>query len=329
MFFSFNNISIQEISCVVPKKKIERNFFKKRYGSSIEKKIFLNTRIEKRHFSSDKQTTFSFAAGLIKKSKLDKRTNLKNTDVIIFISQTPENKAPGSSHQIHKKFNIKKECVCIDLNYGCSAYPLGLFFASNLAQNKNIKNILLIVGDTISKHLDLNDRSTASLFGDAVSVTLIKKKNNYKSYCWLGSDGNGYDHLKIEKNSLSQEILSMDGMEVFSFALKEVPNMIRKLIKKSKVNPKQIENLVLHQANFSMNNMISENTNISLDKNLHSIFKFGNTSGASIPLTICHNAKKIFSKKGYTLMAGFGIGLSWSSFLTRLDKTKILPIYYI
>ena len=53
---------------------------------------------------------------------------------------------------------------------------MGLFFASNLAQNKNIKNILLIVGDTISKHLDLNDRSTASLFGDAVSVTLIKKK---------------------------------------------------------------------------------------------------------------------------------------------------------
>lgn len=49
---------------------------------------------------------------LTKKSKLDKRTNLKNTDAIIFISQTPENKAPGSSHQIHKKFNIKKR-MCL------------------------------------------------------------------------------------------------------------------------------------------------------------------------------------------------------------------------
>ena len=317
------------MSCAVPKKKIERNFFKKKYGLSIEKKIFLNTRIEKRHFSNDKQTTLSLAASLIKKSKLHERTNLKNIDAIIFISQTPENKAPGPSHQIHKKFNVKKNCVCIDLNYGCSAYPLGLFFASNLVQNKNIKNILLIVGDTISKHLNLNDRSTASLFGDAVSATLIKKKLNKKSYCWIGSDGSGYDHLKIEKNSLSEEILSMNGMEVFSFTLKEVPNMIRKLIKKSKVRPNQIKNLVLHQANFAMNNMIAENTNISLDKNLHSIFKFGNTSGASIPLTICHNSKKKFSNRGYSLMVGFGIGLSWSSFLIRLDKTKILPIYYI
>ena len=112
-----------------------------------QKKIFLNTRIEKRHFSNDKQTTISLATSLIKKSKLHERTNLKNIDAIIFISQTPENKAPGPSHQIHKKFNVKKDCVCIDLNYGCSAYPLGLFFASNLVQNKNINNILLIVGD--------------------------------------------------------------------------------------------------------------------------------------------------------------------------------------
>ena len=100
------------MSCAVPKKKIERNFFKKKYGLSIEKKIFLNTIIEKRHFSNDKQTTISLATSLIKKSKLHERTNLKNIDAIIFISQTPENKAPGPSHQIHKKFNVKKNCVC-------------------------------------------------------------------------------------------------------------------------------------------------------------------------------------------------------------------------
>ena len=329
MFFSYNNINIKEISCAVPFRKIDRDYFKKKYGNKIEKKIFLNTKINKRHFSSPKQTTLNLAINLIKKSKLNERTNLMNMDAIIFVSQTSEYIAPGSSYKIHKEFNIKKECVCVDLNYGCSAYPLGLFFASNLLQNKSINNIMLIVGDTISKHLNLDDRSTASLFGDAISVTLIEKKKESKSFCWIGSDGNGYDHLIIRKENQSKEYLKMNGMEVFSFTLQEVPSMIRKLLKKSRISSKNIENLILHQANFSMNNMIAENTNFDSKKNLHSISKFGNTSGASIPLTICENQDKINSNKGYSLMVGFGIGLSWSSYLTKLDKTKILPIYFI
>ena len=329
MFFSFDNINIKEISCAVPSNKIGREYFKKKYGLKIEEKIFLNTRINKRHFSDNKQSTLNLATNLIKKNKLNKRKNLKNIDAIIFISQTSENIAPGSSHQIHKEFKIKKDCLCVDLNYGCSAYPLGLLFASNLLQNKNINTILLIVGDTISKYLNLNDRSTASLFGDAVSVTLIEKKKGFKSFCWTGSDGTGYDHLTIKRKNQSKNFLTMNGMEVFSFTLREVPSMIRKLLNKSKINVKKIENLVLHQANFSMNNMIAENTNFELKKNLHSISKFGNTSGASIPLTICENLDRIRSRKNYTLMVGFGIGLSWASFLTKLNKTKILPIYFI
>ena len=329
MFFSFNNINIKEISCAVPSNKIGREYFKKKYGSKIEEKIFLNTRITKRHFSDRKQSTLNLVINLIKKNKLSKRINLKNIDAIVFISQTSENIAPGSSHQIHKEFEIKKDCLCVDLNYGCSAYPLGLLFASNLLQNKSVNNVLLIVGDTISKYLNLNDRSTASLFGDAVSVSLIEKKKGFNSFCWTGSDGSGYDHLTIKSKNQSKNLLTMNGMEVFSFTLREVPSMIRKLLNKSKIDVKKIESLVLHQANFSMNNMIAENTNFEPKKNLHSIAKFGNTSGASIPLTICENLNKISSHKNYTLMVGFGIGLSWASFLTKLNKTKILPIYFI
>jgi 3-oxoacyl-[acyl-carrier-protein] synthase-3 len=329
MFFSFDNINIKEISCAVPSNKIGREYFKKKYGSKIEEKIFLNTRITKRHFSDNKQSILKLAINLIKRSSLDKRINLRNIDAIVFISQTSENIAPGSSHQIHKEFKIKKDCLCVDLNYGCSAYPLGLLFASNLLQNKSVNNVLLIVGDTISKYLNLNDRSTASLFGDAASVSLIEKKKGFNSFCWTGSDGAGYDHLTIKSKNQSKNFLTMNGMEVFSFTLREVPSMIRKLLNKSKIDVKKIESLVLHQANFSMNNMIAENTNFEPKKNLHSITKFGNTSGASIPLTICENLNKVHSHKNYTLMVGFGIGLSWASFLTKLNKTKILPIYFI
>ena len=329
MFYKNKNLKILAIGSAVPKNKIDRNFFKKKYGPTIENKIYENTRIKSRYLNKKNQTTLGLSIKLIKKMNKKIKWDLNKVDAIIYISQSNEIRAPGASFMVQKQINANKGCLCIDLNYGCSAYPIGLYIAAMLSANSKIKKILLIVGDNVSKFLNMNDRSTASLFGDAVSVSFIEnKKNNKHIFFCIGSDGRGYESLVIKKIG-NREILNMNGMEVFSFALREVPKMINEILKKSKLKKSYLKHLILHQANNSMNDLIAEKTIFNKKNNLKSIYKFGNTNGASIPITICLNRSVIQNKNFYSLLVGYGIGLSWSSCIVSLKNAKIFPILYI
>ena len=120
----------------------------------------------------------------------------------------------------------------------------------------------------------------------------------------------------------------MDGKEVFYFAIQNVPNLIKKLLIFSKKKIKNVKYYIFHQANKFMIDKISENLKIEKEKILYSIKKFGNTSSASIPTTICANYKKFKSKKNnnQTVLSGFGAGYSYAAAHLDLSKTKIFKI---
>jgi len=330
MYYSSSNFTISSISAAVPSNKLNREDFKKIYGTSLEEKLFLNSGVETRYFAKEEQSTINLSVKLSKDIFNKDELDPKEIDALIFITQSTDYVLPGGSFIIHKELNLRSSCICLDYNVGCSAYPIGLFQASLLFNNPNVKKILLIIGDTLSKYLDKDNRGTYCLFGDGVSLTLLEnKKENNKSFFNKKNDGGGYEDLIVKEKILSEKkkTLRMNGMGVFSFAIKQVPAMISDLQKQYNLMHDDISYLILHQANKNIIDIINKETNF-IDKSLISISDFGNTASASIPITICHNKKLLENKNINCLLVGFGVGLSWSSCQINFNNTNINEIFY-
>ena len=285
--------------------------------------------LKKNYFTSQKTTTidlcFDSAKRLLKKLKWKNH----DIDILVFVTQTPDFLMPSCSSIIHDKLNLKKDCISFDINLGCSGYVYGLWNIYKIMQNGDYKKGLLLVGDTISKTINSKDFINKLLFGDAGTSTAIVKKYKKKSYFILGSDGKGSNDLVIDNSGFRKKKFKpefkMNGKKVFHFAVNNVPLMIKKLSKKSFKNIQDISYFVYHQANKFMIESICGELGIRKKQVLYSIHDYGNTSSASIPLTLCNNSSKIQSSNDICIL-GFGAGFSYAAALLELKNSKILKI---
>jgi 3-oxoacyl-[acyl-carrier-protein] synthase III len=330
MFEIIKNVAIKSIISVVPKKKIK---LKK---SEKDKRILRVSRVigVNQSYKADKNTTvvdlFEKASKEIIKKNFIKKNKIK---FLICVTQTPDYLMPSCSNILHQKLSLDKDCIAFDINLGCSGYVYGLFVMMNLVfKSKNNFIGLLLVGDTISQTVNRQDKSNALLFGDGVSATLVKKKIDNKNFFLVGSGVEGFDKLliknsgfKLDKKQKMKPEFFMDGKEVFSFAVSTVPKMIDEIIQKSKIKKKTINFFILHQANKMMLDKILDITLIEKRKRLFSIKDYGNTSSASIPITICNNLSGKRKKK-LCMLSGFGAGFSYATCITDITNTKIFKI---
>ncbi len=273
-------------------------------------------------------------------------------DILIFISQTPDYILPATSNLLQHKLGLSKNCICLDISLGCSAYIYGLTVVSNFLQNKQFKKALLLVGDTISRYSSPKDKSVFPLFGDVGTATAIEYADTENS-TWtfeLGTDGEGSDAIKIKdggaRNKIEAETsltynlidpdnnlsgvrrnvdLELNGVDIFNFAIKVVPETIRKLLENTSTQGDEIDLLFLHQANLFMNETIRKKLKIPKEKTPISLPSFGNTNGASIPLTIVSHFADIekTTEKLNVVLCGFGVGLSWGAVNLRLSSNMI------
>jgi len=347
MLKKINGIEISGISCCVPKHKI----FNKDIKNS--KKISKNKDIAKKRIikaigidSRPVADADTCTSDLVLKSAnhILKKLNWKRQeiDVLVFVSQTADYLTPATSGILQDRLKLKKSTLVFDINLGCSGYTHGLIAISSLMKSLNLKKGLLAVGDVLTKLVHKDDDISNLLFGDGVSVTAIKnnKDNNKNLYCSYYSDGSGYNDIIVPSHSLSgrnkltrdqiknkKDIknntrsninIYMDGPNVFNFGINDVMPLLKKINNKFR----DIKYCFLHQANKMIQDSIAKQLN---DKKIifpSSLKNYGNTSGASIPMTICHNYhhKKL---NGYSLLCGFGVGLSISAAVINLEKTKI------
>lgn len=344
---TFNNFTIKGISCVVPDNPINSEVFYDKFGIENVKKFVKMTGVKKRYIAYPEQTASDLchvaAQRLLEKLSWER----DSIDALIFITQTPDYRLPATACVLHKRLNLKLDCIAFDVNLGCSGYVYGLYIAGSLLQNQNIKRVLLLAGDTLSKIISDEDRSTSMLFGDSGSATALEKTENVQINYLFKTDGNGFKDIIVpsgvcrnmhgnHKRMLFDEgikrsdyELYMNGTEVFNFTISEVPAAIKDIMNYSKVSIKDIDLFVLHQANLFMLQYIAKKTHIPPEKMPISIDRFGNTSVTSVPLTIvdaCSNLAK--HRNLHVLLSGFGVGLSWGVILLKLDTSACLSISY-
>ncbi len=304
-------------------------------------------------YIADEKTTGADLCESAAKDVLTKTNISKDEiDAIICVTQTPDFIMPANATYLHGKLGLDTNCAAFDINLGCSGYIYGLWLSYMMIEAGNCRNVLLLAGDTISKMLNKMDKSTAILFGDAGTATIIQRddKEYSKSYFSLHTNGNGYtsliipaggarlprtcetniDFLDEDGNVRNLENLYMNGAEIFNFSIKEEPVEINELLKFSGLPKNEIDYIVFHQANKYIIKNIVRRIGIPLEKvPCDTVSKYGNQSSASIPVTICDVlADAIGSNiKINVIMSGFGVGLSWGSCLVELHNVKCNMIF--
>jgi 3-oxoacyl-[acyl-carrier-protein] synthase-3 len=267
-------------------------------------------------------------------------------DAVLFVSQTPDYRLPATACAIHGRLGLKNGCLAFDINLGCSGYPYGLFVAAQLASSGAARRVLLLVGDTITKFIDPRDRTTAMLFGDAASATLVEASDDAPQMTFvLGTDGTGADHLIIPSGGarslwISKDVgdsedpalppgrkyLFMNGAEVFAFSLRVVPRMIAQSLDLAGWPAESVDLVVLHQANAFMLNHLIKRLRLPAEKVPISLDGFGNTSSASIPVALSTVVQGMVAFPRKVVLAGFGVGFSWGAATLELEPGVVTPL---
>ena len=353
-FFETENIFIKGIAACVPEKiikTIDLEMFSEKDAQVFEQ----NTGIKQRHVADGNicasDLCFQAAENIINKLNWQK----DEIDVLIFISQSPDYILPATSNLLQNRLELSKDCFCLDISLGCSGYIYGLSVVANLLQNKKFNKALLLVGDTISTYTSSEDKSVYPLFGDAGTATAIEFADKLNNWSFeIGTDGSGLEAIKIKdggarnkSNSNSFEYINIDendeklgrrravdlqlnGIDVFNFAIKTAPNSIKELLEKSDKSIEDIDYVFLHQANKFMNDTIRKKLKIDKEKTPTSIENFGNTNGASIPLTIVQAFKDTKPATDIdAVLCGFGVGLSWGAVNLKLEKDIEIDMSYL
>lgn len=344
-FLEFKNVRIAGIAAGVPK-NIADNLHPSKddaVSSDYSPEEFVKTTgVKERRVSFDLTTSdlcYAAAEKLIKDLGWEK----KDIGAIIFVSQTPDFILPATSCILQDRLGLSKECYATDMSLGCSGWVYGLSSAVSLLSNGTINKALVMCGEAKARFKG-KKRRLNPLFGSAGTVTAVEYKDNAPGLMFhMGTDGSGFDAIitpdggsrnPATKDSFKKEIIDgrvtsrlqsrMKGMDVFSFGITTAPKSVKKLSEHFGFDYLDADWFVFHQANMKMNNLIAKKLKLPMEKVPSSMYHFGNTNGASIPMTIVAELKeKAGNKPTFFVCCGFGVGLSWATVAFKSDNLLI------
>jgi 3-oxoacyl-[acyl-carrier-protein] synthase-3 len=336
-FFKIENVKISGISICVPK-QIEENTAFLLFSDEEAKKFISTTGVERRRKSGSNTCTSDLCVSAAEALISGLHWNKDDISIVVFVSQTPDYIMPATSPIIQHRLGLSTDCYTLDISLGCSGWVYAMsVIAGLLTKLIGGGRALLLTGDTPSKISSVEDKSTYPLFGDAGTATALEYAEDAESmYFGMNSDGSGYKSIIINdgglgfRNPFSFSSLDMvvrgdgivssnlhqilDGMDVFSFGIKEAPKSVNRLIETFNLDKDKIDYFIFHQANLYMNEQIRKKLKLPIEKIPYSLKNFGNTSSASIPLTMVTQLyRELQEKKLQHIACGFGIGLSWGS----------------
>lgn len=337
------NVGIRAISACVPRKIMYNKDLTYLISEDEIEKIIENVGISERRYADEGVCSSDLCQKAAEKMFEDNSINKEEIDALIFVSQTSDYHQPATAPLLQYKLGLPTSTLCFDVNLACSGYVYGLSIAYAYASMQGIRKVLLLVGETMSKTVSQYDKVATPLFGDAGTATLVSKGDFPKALFSLNSDGAGSDVIKMpyggyrspscpqgflkvsdnDGNIRTGEQFYMDGMDVFNFGMRVEPKDIKMLLKECEMNVDDVDLLIYHQANKFMTDFFSKRLKISTDKTPYCLEKFGNTSSASIPLTIVTELEVNYPERKHVIISGFGAGLSWATAMVDLTQCRI------
>ena len=342
---TFKGVGIKALSACVPPEVV----YNKDLGylipeEEIEKTIN-NIGIEQRRIAAPDVTASDLCYNAACRLMEDNDIDPSSIDVLLFMSQTPDYRIPATSCLLQHRLGLPRETMCFDISLGCSGYLFALSTAFAYASMQGVNRVLLLDGETFSKIVNRRDKVDWPLYGDAGTATLVEKGDYGTSTFMLNTDGSGENVLKIHagmRNPITAEScvereqedgnirsdleVFMDGMDVFNFAISKVPKSIKQLLKETEHTVDDVDYLIFHQANRFMMDFFVKKLKMSPERVPYCINKYGNTSSASVPLTIASELQGRLDGDHTVVLSAFGAGLSWGSAIMSMHDCNVSPV---
>ncbi len=332
-------VRIAGLSAGVPKQVVQKS--ETVHSSDYKASDFIEKTGVKEARISDEFTASDLCYAAAEKLVEDLGWEKESIEGIFFVSQHPDYILPATACILQDKLGLSKECYAMDISLGCSGWVYGLNVAASVLAGHGMKRALLMCGDARKRAKCEFD----PLFGFAGTVTAVEYTGSDEDelHFHVGTDGSGYDAIiipdggarnpataksfdleEVEGKMMHRMQTRMKGMDVFSFAISTAPKSIKKMMAEEGKTVADYDYFILHQANMMINDMIRKRIKATPEQLPYSIHEFGNTSMATIPLTIVTQLQGKVEEKETNIMAcGFGVGLSWG---TVSFKTKHLVI---
>ncbi|MFH1693438.1 MAG: beta-ketoacyl-ACP synthase III [Bacillota bacterium] len=275
--------------------------------------IMSRTGIQRRHKAVNELTSdmaYKAAMDAITRVNYDKT----KIDLIIMATITGDQMTPSTSNFIQAKLGLEHQVMSFDINAACTGFVYGLEVAAALLQTKRFRSALIIGGETLTKIVDYTDRNTCVLFGDGAGAMIIEPSDepSDKAYFFNAAKGDMNDSLSVKK------YIQMDGKKVYQFAVGAMEGAIFKILEESHLHIDDIDMVIPHQANERIIQSVAKSTGIPIEKFMLNLSEYGNTSAASIPITISEYFDQGNFRGKKILLVGFGGGFTWGSAILQL-----------
>lgn len=341
--FRLSRSRIAAVVACVPEEVVRNEALVERFGDAVAQ-VTKMTGVEARHIAPPQQTTADLCTAAAQRLIEQEELSPHSIDAVIFASQTPDYRLPATACTLQDRLGLRSGIAAFDVNLGCSAYPYALWLAGMMIETGGVNRVLVLVGDTISKIVNPDDRATAMLFGDSGTATLVEACDtpNHTTFI-LGTDGAGARNLIVPeggyrtgepadpRNPNPGDTLFMEGGEIFNFTLKAVPLLLRDLLAAADTSSDDVDAFLFHQANAFMIRHLAKKAKLSADKVPINIDRFGNTSSATIPLLLVTDCRDLILRDEGAMLAmlGFGVGYSWGGCATRVGPLRTAELMTI
>jgi len=298
--------------------KILTNFDLEKMVETNDEWIRTRTGIEERRIADDNTNTSDIALAAAKKAIENAGITPEEIDMIIVATVTPDKSFPSVACMIQEKLGATK-AAAMDLSAACAGFMYGMVTAKQFIDTNVYKHVLVVGVEKLSKITDWEDRNTAVLFGDGAGAVVLGKVSEGRGILSfeLGADGSGGKHLYLNE----KDYIYMNGREVFKFAVRQMGESSENVLEKAGLSKEDVDFLIPHQANIRIMEASRQRLNLPEEKLSKTVNKYGNTSAASIPISLVEEleAGKI-KDDDLIVMVGFGGGLTWGAIAIRWGR---------
>ncbi|MDA1475929.1 beta-ketoacyl-ACP synthase III [Bacillus changyiensis] len=298
--------------------KILTNFDLEKMVETSDEWIRTRTGIEERRIAAEEEMTSDMAVAAAKKALEDANIEAEDLDMILVATVTPDQAFPTVSCMIQEKLGAFNACA-MDLSAACAGFMYGLVTGKQFVEAGTYQHVLVIGVEKLSSITDWDDRNTAVLFGDGAGAAVVGPVSDDKGILSfeLGADGRGGKHLYLNE----KDHTIMNGREVFKFAVRQMGESCVNVIEKAGLSKEDVDFLVPHQANIRIMEAARERLELPIEKMSKTVHKYGNTSSASIPISLVEELEAGKIKDGDVIvMVGFGGGLTWGAIAIRWGR---------
>jgi len=328
--------AFRSIGAYVPEKILTNDDLSKMVDTSDEW-ITKRTGIKERHIASENEFTSDLGVQAAKKALERSGVALEDIDLVVTATISPDYFCmPSTATVIANKLGIKG-ATAFDITAACTGFIYALAVAKAFIESGMKKNVLIVGAEKLSAITDYTDRGTCILFGDGAGSAVISATDNKEEaiidihtgadgeYADLlmtpnGGTGSAHDSLDTEAGSC---FMQMKGNETFKVAVRTLTNDVKEILEENNIKSEDVKHFIPHQANLRIIKAVGDALKMREDQVVITVEKYGNTSGASIPMAIndLYESGKLEAGE-LMLLDAFGGGLTWGSALIPFAPLK-------